>query len=161
MADFTLNDARAIARKAHAGQKDKLGVDYMEHVDAVAGALIDFDLDIQIAGMLHDVVEDSDITIGDLRKLGVSERSLAAVALVSNNLGSGDYLEHIEVICQHPDATAVKIADNWHNMNEDRVQALEKLTGEPPHPKYDAARVLLWAAGPAIVDTIRWRFDEQ
>ncbi len=90
MTDFTLEDARAIAREAHAGQVDRLGIDYMEHVEAVAGALADFDLDVQIAGMLHDVVEDSDLTIDDLRARGVSERSLAAVALVSNNLGSGD-----------------------------------------------------------------------
>lgn len=162
MADFTLDDARAIAREAHAGQLDKLDVDYMEHVEAVAGALIDFDLDIQIAGMLHDVVEDSNFTIDDLRARGVSERALAAIALVSNNLGSGDYLDHIEVICTSADATAVKIADNLHNMRADRVQALVRLTGEDPDTKYDVARDLLWeAADPADLETILWRVEQE
>ena len=162
MTDFTLEDARAIAREAHAGQVDKLGVDYMEHVEAVAGALADFDLDVQIAGMLHDVVEDSDLTIDDLRARGVSERSLAAVALVSNNLGSGDYLEHIEVICKDADATVVKIADNLHNMKADRVHELEALTGKPQNPKYQDARELLWdAADPEDLESILWRVDRE
>ena len=58
---FTLEDARVLARLAHKGQTDKLGVAYIEHVEAVAAGLVDFDLDIQIAGMLHDIVEDCDI----------------------------------------------------------------------------------------------------
>lgn len=58
MRAFGLDEARAIARAAHAGQVDKLGVDYMQHVEAVAAGLADFDLDVQIAGMLHDTVED-------------------------------------------------------------------------------------------------------
>ncbi len=69
---FTLADAHALARLAHEGQTDKLGVAYIEHVEAVAAGLVDFDLDIQIAGMLHDIVEDCDITLDELRQRGVS-----------------------------------------------------------------------------------------
>lgn len=79
---FTLDDARELAGSAHSRQFDKLGVDYMEHVEAVAAGLVDFDLDVQIAGKLHDVVEDSDLTLHDLRSAGVSGRSLAAIELV-------------------------------------------------------------------------------
>ena len=83
---MTLEHARTLAHVAHRGQHDKLGIEYVHHVEAVAAGLVDFDLDIQIAGMLHDVVEDSEFTLEDLRARGVSERSLAAIELVSRNL---------------------------------------------------------------------------
>lgn len=162
MTAFTLDDAREIARIAHKGQTDKLGVNYMRHVESVAAGLADFDLEIQIAGMLHDVVEDSSITIEDLREKGVSERSLRAIAAVSNNLHPElDYLAAIAEICKEPDATLVKISDNRHNMDPGRVRALEELTGEPANPKYEAARKLLWAAAdPADVRKILARFGD-
>ena len=74
---FTLEDAHALAVAAHTGQVDKLGVDYMEHVLAVADGLADYDLELQIAAMLHDVVEDGEgITLESFGD-GVSERALA------------------------------------------------------------------------------------
>ncbi|AXT85151.1 phosphohydrolase [Aeromicrobium sp. A1-2] len=136
-------DANQIARRAHAGQVDKLGVDYIHHVEAVADGLAAFDLDLQIAGMLHDVVEDSDITLDDLRSAGVSERTLRAIELVSRNLHPElDYLQGIERVCESYDATLVKISDNAHNSLPARIEAL----GGPPHPRYAAARSLLYTA---------------
>lgn len=146
---FTLDDARALARTAHAGQVDKLGVDYLDHVEAVAAGLVDFDLDVQIAGMLHDVVEDSDLTLDALRVRGVSERSLAAIELVSRNLHPElTYQEAIARICASRDATLVKISDNAHNSRPDRVRELADLLGVPPNPRYAEARSLLYAAVP-------------
>lgn len=68
---MTLEVARTLARVAHRGQKDKIDVDYIHHVEAVAAGLVDFDVSIQIAGMLHDVVEDAELTLEDLRARGV------------------------------------------------------------------------------------------
>jgi (p)ppGpp synthase/HD superfamily hydrolase len=147
---FTLEDARRLAHAAHEGQTDKLGAPYVEHVEAVAAGLADFDLEIQIAGMLHDVVEDTDITVDELRSRGVSERSLAAIALVSRNLHPDlDYAQGIEQITTSPDATLVKISDNAHNSRPDRAAALERVTGEPINPRYAAARRVLYAVAPA------------
>ena len=102
----------------------------MEHVRAVADGLVDFDLDVQIAGMLHDVVEDTETTLDDLRAAGVSERSLAAIELVSLNLHAGlTYAQAIERITCSRDATLVKIADNAHNSRPDRVAALQRRRG--------------------------------
>ncbi|MGA8987386.1 hypothetical protein [Aeromicrobium sp.] len=142
---FALDEAHEIAKRAHAGQVDKLGVDYVNHVESVAGGLVDFDLDLQIAGMLHDVVEDSDITLADLREAGVSERALGAIELVSRNLHpSLSYLEGIERVCTSRDASLVKISDNAHNSLPERIEAL----GRPADPKYADARRLLYAAVP-------------
>lgn len=44
----------------------------------LTAGLVVFDLDVQIAGMLHDVIEASDLTLDDARAHGVSQRSLAA-----------------------------------------------------------------------------------
>lgn len=57
--DTTFEDAVEIARDAHSGQFDKNGVEYIHHPLAVAGALEPFGLYARIAGVLHDVVEDS------------------------------------------------------------------------------------------------------
>ena len=147
---FTLADAHAIAVQAHAGQTDKLGVPYIEHVEAVADGVVDFDLEIQIAAMLHDVVEDSEMSIDDLRNLGVSERSLDAIGLVSRNLHPGlSYQEGIERICASRDATIVKISDNAHNSLPARTAELTRLTGTPVNPRYAHARTLLHAAVPS------------
>ena len=146
---FTLDDARELARLAHTGQVDKLGVDYFEHVEAVAAGLVDFDLDVQIAGMLHDVVEDSDLSLDDLRSRGVSERALTAIELVSRNLHPElTYEEAIAQICTSRDATLVKIADNAHNSRPDRVAALLERTGNSPKPRYAEARSMLYRAVP-------------
>jgi len=148
---FTLDDARAIAREVPANQTDKLGEPYMVHVEAVADGLADFDLELQIAGMLHDVVEDAfeeigrEVTIDDLRNQGVPERSRAAIAAVSSNLypAGMTYFEKIEQICTSPDAVLVKISDNAHNSLPERVAALEA-SGVTPSPKYADARRLLY-----------------
>ncbi|MBC7630365.1 HD domain-containing protein [Aeromicrobium sp.] len=146
---FTLEDARAIAQRAHSGQSDKLGQPYLLHVEAVAAGLADFDLEVQVAGMLHDVVEDSAMTLDDLRAAGVPERSLSAVELVSRNLHPHlTYQEGIAKTCTSRDATLVKISDNAHNSLPDRVAALEQQTGKPAGTKYADARRLLWAAVP-------------
>jgi len=146
---MTLEDARALAHVAHRGQSDKLGIEYVHHVEAVAAGLIDFDLDVQIAGMLHDVVEDSDFTLDGLRIRGVSERSLAAIELVSRNLHPDlSYDEAIRRISTSLDATLVKISDNAHNSRPDRVAALELVTGKPTNPRYARAREVLYSAAP-------------
>ena len=147
---MTLDVARAIAREAHRGQMDKLGVDYLEHVEAVAAGLADFDLEVQIAGMLHDVVEDSANTLDDLRARGVPERSLAAIELVTRTLHPEiEYDGAIRLATTSPDATLVKISDNAHNSRPDRVEALERQTGQPANPRYERAREVLYAAAPA------------
>lgn len=95
----------------------------MEHVLAVADGLADYDLELQIAAMLHDAVEDGEgITLESLRGDGVSERALAVLALVSNNLHAGmPYAEVIaRIVRRRGDATLVKIADNAHNSRPDR-----------------------------------------
>lgn len=66
----TLRDAYLFAKKAHAGQKRKTGEDYIYHPIAVASYLSKnhLDLDTLCAALLHDTVEDTSVTLNDIRQ---------------------------------------------------------------------------------------------
>ncbi|KAF0092558.1 MAG: GTP pyrophosphokinase [Fusobacteria bacterium] len=109
--------AMNIAMKAHVGQTDKAGKPYIEHPVNVASAFEDDQR--YITALLHDVVEDSDITFDDLRNEGFDENILEAIiALTRTNIG---YQEYIERIKKNPIARDVKIQDLKHNMDLNRL----------------------------------------
>ena len=74
---MTIEETIRIALEAHDGQKDLEGNPAILHVLAV-GLMGETELE-QKVGFLHDVVEDSDISIDDLRARGVEEEVLEAV----------------------------------------------------------------------------------
>lgn len=138
-----------LAEVAHNRQKDKLKRPYKDHVLAVGDALADFDDDIRIAGYLHDIAEDTPMTRQALLDMGVSERAVQIVELLTTRLHSNpdDYQGVIREIARDHDAALVKIADNAHNSLPERVQALaEKWPDKPPVTKYRDARPVLYAA---------------
>lgn len=152
MPSFTVATARVLAVVAHDRQKDKLKRPYREHVLAVGDALADFDDDIQIAGYLHDIAEDTPMTRQALLEMGVSERAVETIERLTNRLHENpdDYAAIIREIADDRDATLVKIADNAHNSLPERVKALAaKWPGKPPVTKYRDARPVLYAAVPA------------
>jgi guanosine-3',5'-bis(diphosphate) 3'-pyrophosphohydrolase len=63
-----IEQADAFAMAAHRGQKRKSGQPYISHPRAVAAYLmaLNLDADTVLAGLLHDVVEDTNITAGDI-----------------------------------------------------------------------------------------------
>jgi (p)ppGpp synthase/HD superfamily hydrolase len=67
----TLEHAITLAVKIHQGQLDKYGQPYILHPLRVMFRL-ETELE-QMVGILHDVVEDSDLTFADLRQMGYSE----------------------------------------------------------------------------------------
>ena len=75
----TIEDVIRIAVEAHDGMKDMVGNPAVAHVLAVG--LMGKNPAEQKAGFLHDVVEDSDITLDDLRAQGVEEEVLALMTL--------------------------------------------------------------------------------
>lgn len=79
-------EAERIAREAHAGQVDKIGVDYIEHPRRVAAR---FDADTQsdevATALLHDVIEDTSITADDLQKAGIPAHVIDAVLLLTKD----------------------------------------------------------------------------
>ena len=112
-----------VAFKAHEGQLDKTGLPYILHPIHVAEQMKDEDS--CVAAILHDVIEDTDITLEDLRKEGFTEKQLEAVALLTHDL-SVDYMDYIIQLSGNPIARAVKIEDLKHN--SDTTRALGNLT---------------------------------
>lgn len=108
-----------IALVAHKGQLDKGGHPYIEHPATVASALEGDDL--RAVGWLHDVVEDTEWTLDDLRAQGVDEHVVQAVDALTRRKADGEtYREYIERVALNEMAVKVKIADLWHNSDPAR-----------------------------------------
>jgi (p)ppGpp synthase/HD superfamily hydrolase len=166
---ITVSEVDALTSKAHAGQIDKIGVPYIEHVRAVADGLAPFGDHLVMAGLLHDIIEDTDWTAERLREEGIPERVVSTVEAVTNQPGV-PYEEKIRRIMTNSDATLVKISDNAHNSHPDRAAQLPEEKRARLAAKYRAARDVLWAAAddrdieaivtivnPALLDELRER----
>ncbi|WP_394427459.1 HD domain-containing protein [Streptomyces sp. SGAir0957] len=151
---ISVAEVDALAAAAHAGQVDKIGVPYIEHVRAVADGLVPFGDELVMAGLLHDVLEDTDVTGDDLLERGVPARVVVIVRAVTNQ-ADVTYDETIRRITGDPQATLVKIADNAHNSHPARCVRLPADEKERLAAKYWAARADLWpAAGRADIEAV-------
>ncbi len=114
----SLKRAIEIAARAHSGQRDKGGDVYILHPLRVMLRLSS--LDAQIAAVLHDVVEDSTVTLDSLRAEGFSEHVLAAIESLSRRDGE-NYDAFIERVAQNSVSRQVKIEDLKDNMDLSRL----------------------------------------
>jgi hypothetical protein len=113
-----LERAIEIASEAHAGQTDKCGAPYIEHPLRVSSALPEGDA--QIAGVLHDVVEDSAWTLEQLADEGFSEEVLAAVDACTRREGEG-YGDFVARAGRDPLGRLVKVVDLRDNLDVTRL----------------------------------------
>ncbi len=90
--------ARLIARLAHRGQVDKAGDDYFAHPEAVA-AMLD-EPEAKVVGYLHDTVEDTEVTIPEIREV-FGDRIADAVALLTHADGV-PYMDYVKEIGKNP-----------------------------------------------------------
>lgn len=131
--------AEAIATIAHRGQVDKAGQPYLGHVQRVASGFEGTRWRERCIALLHDTIEDTDITAADLVIAGMQQGIVDAVVLLTR-VGDGDgYYARIRA---NQSATLVKLADIADNTNPERVARLERL--DPAHAaklkaKYEAA----------------------
>lgn len=113
--------AMHIAYRAHHGQLDKSGAPYIFHPIHLAEQMDD---EISCcAALLHDVVEDTDVTLDDLRK-DFPEEVVEAVRLLTHIKGVPD-VEYLTAIKSNPIALKVKLADNAHNSDQSRCCSME------------------------------------
>jgi len=110
--------ALEIAQKAHAGQVDKGGKDYILHPIAVAKMVKG--RAAKTVALLHDVCEDSDITLDDLKAQGFPPRIIAAVDAVTKRKNER-YRHYLMRVKSNRLATKVKIADARHNSDVTRI----------------------------------------
>lgn len=130
--------------EAHAGQLDKSGIPYANHPLHLAEQMKTEDE--TVVALLHDVMEDCAKTPDDLRALGISERAVEALELLTHKHGT-PYLDYVRALKDNPLATKVKLADLQHNSD------LTRLDNVGDHDiarlcKYREARAALGAAMP-------------
>ena len=114
-----LNKAILIATKAHQGQIDKAGNPYILH--PLRAMLSRQDDTERICAVLHDVVEDTEVTFEDLRNEGFSEEVLSALDCVTKR-DKESYDEFIDRIIKNKTACYVKLADLRDNMDLSRIK---------------------------------------
>lgn len=114
----TIERAIEIAANAHAGQRDKAGQPYIFHPLRVMFR-VDGEHE-QMAAVLHDVVEDTAITIDDLAREGFPPAVLRAVEALTKLPGE-TRLEAATRAAADPVARKVKLADNAENMDLSRI----------------------------------------
>ena len=138
-----INTAAEIAIKKHRNQVDKIGMPYILHPMAVA-SLLDTP-EQKCAGLLHDILEDTDMTEEDLLEAGIPARVVEIVKLVTHEkpCEGKDYEDYLTKIKADPDARAVKLADLTHNTDPKR--AAQDAKAEARKEKYARAKQFLMA----------------
>ena len=114
----TLGRAIEIAARTHAGQLDKGGAPYILHplrvmLRVAPGAQ-------QIVAVLHDVVEDSEVTFEDLEREGFSAEVIAGLRAVTKIEGES-YEDFVARAALDPAGRAVKLADLMENSDLSRI----------------------------------------
>ncbi len=120
-----------IASEAHQGQLDKGGSPYIEHVLKVA-EIVDMahhNDEFYIVALLHDVIEDTDMTFSDIKNFGFNERIVHSLKALTKRK-SETYENYLKRVRQDSAARAVKIADLTHNSDLSRIK-------EPSQADYD------------------------
>lgn len=121
---FTLEEAIDLAKQYHQFQLDRSGEPYIGHLETVMNTLQGEES--QMAGILHDIVEDTPMTYEQLLTMGCPESVVSALKLVSHPPLSGEdqYLKMISEIAESKNQIAidVKWADLTHNSDIRRIK---------------------------------------
>ena len=111
-------EAMKIAYQAHHGQVDKGGIPYIFHPYHLAEQMPD-EYTTCVA-LLHDVVEDTDVTLEELKATFPAE-VIEAVAVMTHGKDE-PYLDYVRRVSKNPMAKIVKLADLRHNTDQTRME---------------------------------------
>ena len=132
--------AMDIAYRAHHGQRDKGGAPYIFHPIHLAEQM---DTETEVtAALLHDVVEDTPVTMEDLRRAGISRAVLEVLELLTHPEGMA-YMDYVRRLSGNPTARKIKLADLRHNGDASRLKDPSPETLRYFREKYAPALELL------------------
>jgi (p)ppGpp synthase/HD superfamily hydrolase len=105
------------------GKFDKGGAPYILHCLKVMYYLKTDDIELQIIGLGHDLVEDTDVTYAQLREMGFTERVIIGIRAMTKVPGetNDEYMDRIKAC---PDAIRVKLCDLRHNSDIRRLKGV-------------------------------------
>ena len=135
------NEAMRIAYKAHHGQLDYNGIPYIFHPIHLAEQMDD-EFSCCVA-LLHDVVEDTQVTLDELKAVFPKEVTDAITLMTHND--DTDYFDYVRAIKGNPIARKVKLADLAHNSDQSRCigSDLTEERKEKWRVKYEKAKRIL------------------
>ncbi len=111
-----ISDAYALAAQKHRSQTDKAGKPYLYHCHAVAAAVRELGYEYEIIAVLHDIVEDTDCSLDEIRNIFGDVICAGVDAMTQRN--SEDYFsEYLPRLEKNFIAVAVKMADAKHNFS--------------------------------------------
>ena len=131
--------AMKISFEAHKNQTDKNGIPYIFHPIHLAEQMVG-EKAICVA-LLHDVVEDTDMTFSQLEQEGFPEEIIDALKLMTHDK-SVPYMDYVEKIKGNDIAAAVKLADLRHNSDLTRLDVVDE-KAKRRYEKYQKAIKLL------------------
>ena len=131
--------AMKVCFEAHKNQVDKTGLPYVFHPFHLAEQMDD-ELST-VCALLHDVVEDTDITLNDLLKMGFPNDVIDVLSLLTHDM-SVPYMDYVKNLSTNPTARKVKIADLLHNSDLTRLDVIDEYA-ERRNKKYMEALTLL------------------
>jgi (p)ppGpp synthase/HD superfamily hydrolase len=114
--------AKRIATRAHQGQVDKAGQPYIAHPEFVASQVTGDEA--KAVAWLHDVIEDTSVTVNDLRAEGLPESVIEAVAILTKG-DNESYETYLERVAANPLTKSVKLADLKHNLDTSRLKVID------------------------------------
>lgn len=124
---------------AHKEQDDKSGMPYVFHPFHLAEQMTD---EIStVCALLHDVVEDTDITFDDLSKMGFPAEVIEVLRLLTHD-DAVPYFDYVREISKNPVAKAVKLADLRHNSDSTRLDVADEWA-KKREKKYKTAITML------------------
>jgi hypothetical protein len=144
-----VRQAKALAHRAHAGQLDRAGRPYIEHVARVAAAVAD-DPAAEAVAWLHDCMEDAAWTEEIIRRDFPLRISLAVAAITRWPGHSADW--YYARVRENALALRVKLADIADNADEGRLRMLPDKVAKSLRKKYAQARLALGGTAEVAVD---------
>jgi len=114
-----------IASQAHLGQRDKGGKPYILHPMRIVMRLQTDDEELMCIAILHDAVEDSELTFEELVQYGFSDRVVSALRLLTHQ-GGQSYDNYIEAMKGNRDALRVKREDLRDNSDITRLKGVRE-----------------------------------
>lgn len=109
--------------EAHKNQADKSGMPYVFHPFHLAEQMEDENT-VTVA-LLHDIVEDTEYSLDDLKNMGFPQQVIEALGLLTHDK-SVPYMDYVKKIKENSIAKVVKLADLKHNSDLSRLETIDE-----------------------------------
>lgn len=120
-----LSKAIALTSEVFKTTTDKSGAPYILHCLNVMNAMDRNDYELMMIAVMHDVIEDTDITVEDLMNEGYSTRVINGLISLTH-IRWEPYDDYIKRVSENEDAIKVKLADLRHNSDIHRMKGLRE-----------------------------------